>query len=493
MYEGLSGIEHAMIKRLALFKKHHVPAKIVTNLFNSDLHQNLKKHGLDDDDVINLFDYLQNAQHYDGPVTALDDLRIPDDAVAKQHDNMVDLWINEVRILSVELAEGTNQRVKTVRYYDQYQNQIQKDIYDSRGFLSLRRYYDQYHKVSNEEIFSISGKIVYHSAYRQLENGKLSNTSLQLVNFKRQTYEFNDMYQLTSFFYDQLNTGHDTYISDRDVTAAVPLVEMQTPANKFLFYHNIMTKTADDLDHGEIWQSNQYDLDHLDYFKGIIVSTNQQAEHIQQRFQLQKPVFTIPVGYVDDETVRIPMSQREQNSIICVARVDVQKRLDHLISAAAIVKQQVKDFKIKIFGVVRDAQLKERLQQQINDNHLENNVLFAGYTPDIAAEYDKSQLMASTSLYEGFNMSLLEAQKHGVPVVSYDIAYGPADIIDDQKSGYLIENGEISQLADKLVELLSNSDLLQKFSDASYESAQKFNQERVWQLWNQYMVNSENE
>lgn len=41
-----SGIEHAEMKRLALFNQHHVPAKMVTRFFSLSLHQTLTAAGI---------------------------------------------------------------------------------------------------------------------------------------------------------------------------------------------------------------------------------------------------------------------------------------------------------------------------------------------------------------------------------------------------------------------------------------------------------------
>ena len=55
-----------------------------------------------------------------------------------------------------------------------------------------------------------------------------------------------------------------------------------------------------------------------------------------------------------------------------------------------------------------------------------------------------------TSLYEGFPMVLVEVSSYGVPLVSFDINTGPSDIIENKKSGFLIEDGNFQEFADKI-------------------------------------------
>ena len=47
-----------------------------------------------------------------------------------------------------------------------------------------------------------------------------------------------------------------------------------------------------------------------------------------------------------------------------------------------------------------------------------------------------------TSNMEGFSLALLESLAHGVPVISYDIKYGPSELITSDFNGYLITKND---------------------------------------------------
>ena len=47
-----------------------------------------------------------------------------------------------------------------------------------------------------------------------------------------------------------------------------------------------------------------------------------------------------------------------------------------------------------------------------------------------------------TSQYEGFGMTIMESIHNGCPVVSYDVRYGPSELIIDGENGLLIDAGD---------------------------------------------------
>lgn len=63
---------------------------------------------------------------------------------------------------------------------------------------------------------------------------------------------------------------------------------------------------------------------------------------------------------------------------------------------------------------------------------------------------------------EGFNLSLMEAISHGMVRVTYDVNYGPNELIVDGENGFVVPYEGIQEMADRLVELFTQEDKLQK-------------------------------
>ncbi len=99
----------------------------------------------------------------------------------------------------------------------------------------------------------------------------------------------------------------------------------------------------------------------------------------------------------------------------------------------------------------------------IEDKNLERNVFLKGYTTTPQKCLEDFKLVVSTSQYEGQGLSMIEAMISKRPVVAFDIKYGPSDFIEDNKNGYLIENHNINDMADKILKLVNNDVLAEEF------------------------------
>ena len=84
---------------------------------------------------------------------------------------------------------------------------------------------------------------------------------------------------------------------------------------------------------------------------------------------------------------------------------------------------------------------------------------------------------------EGFGLVILESIEVGTPVISYDIKYGPAEMIESGYNGFLIEPNDITSLVEKIDLLLSDRQKLTQFSLNSVESAERFYDHVIADKW----------
>lgn len=166
--------------------------------------------------------------------------------------------------------------------------------------------------------------------------------------------------------------------------------------------------------------------------------------------------------------------------VIAVGRFDGQKAFDELIMAWKLVQEQHPGWSLDIFG---EGPLKAELQALIEQQGLQKVLHLHAPVQDIEAEYLKRSMLVMTSKYEGFPMALLEAQACGLPLLAYACKCGPADIIQDGKNGYLLAEGDRTNLARKINFLIEHSLSRKQMGINARTCAAKYSEAAIMQQW----------
>lgn len=141
-----------------------------------------------------------------------------------------------------------------------------------------------------------------------------------------------------------------------------------------------------------------------------------------------------------------------------VARLTDQKGHSYLIEAAP---QIVKEFPDVCFVFVGDGPLRQLLEDQVHSLGLESHFIFLGYRSDIKELLNSFDIFVLPSLFEGLPNVVLEAMACSKPVVATAVAGTPEAVIDG-KTGYLVPSQNPEALAEALINLLEDEDLLEK-------------------------------
>lgn len=174
------------------------------------------------------------------------------------------------------------------------------------------------------------------------------------------------------------------------------------------------------------------------------------------------------------------VSERNNPSAIAVGRLSSEKGFDLLISVWQKVVEKHPTWELNIFGSGEDLNM---LIQLIKDNNLINNVHILPPTSNIQKEYLNSSLLLLSSRHEGFGLVLTEAMTCGLPVVSFACPCGPKDIITNGEDGYLIAEGDIDGMADKICLLIENEGLRKDMGDKARLNSLRFSQKTIMQQW----------
>lgn len=128
----------------------------------------------------------------------------------------------------------------------------------------------------------------------------------------------------------------------------------------------------------------------------------------------------------------------------------------------------------------------EEVRQLAIENHLEQEVIFLGKSLDIDPYVASADLFLLPSEQESFGLAALEAMAYGLPVVATDIG-GISELVEHGKSGYLAPIGDIKDMGEYAIDLLSDENKYQSFSRAAQErAATLFSPEKIVPLYENY-------
>jgi glycosyltransferase involved in cell wall biosynthesis len=153
--------------------------------------------------------------------------------------------------------------------------------------------------------------------------------------------------------------------------------------------------------------------------------------------------------------------------VVMVASLNRNKGQDLLLKAFANLKNR--DAELWLYGTtglsahkyVRD------LKRFASAQGVSARVFFPGPTAEVFKVFAEAAVVVHTSWTESFGMALVEAQSCGVPVIAHDLE-GMREVVGDGVSGFLVEPGNVEELAARLDELLENPDLRARMGMAGY-------------------------
>ena len=227
------------------------------------------------------------------------------------------------------------------------------------------------------------------------------------------------------------------------------------------------------------------------YLDDVVLVNKELQEFYRNEFlknNLKCQVRYIP-NYIDD--VSKTTTKYDNRNLIAVGRLEKVKGFDDLIKVYKLVNLKTQGTSLTLVG---DGKQKNSLFETIVKNDLASKVKMTGYLfqDDIDKLYNNSCLYIMTSHSESFGLVMLEAMSHGLPVVAFSSAEGARELIQDGYNGYLINNRNEFEMADKIIELLNDNAKLKEMGQNAYISAKKYTKEVVIKTWEQLLDEKQN-
>jgi len=159
-----------------------------------------------------------------------------------------------------------------------------------------------------------------------------------------------------------------------------------------------------------------------------------------------------------------------------VAALVPHKGQRHLIEAAHLVVQEVPDARFVILG---EGELREHLERQTRDYHLEKHVLLPGFRTDVLGCIKGFDLFVMSSVTEGLGTSLLDAMACSKATVATR-AGGIPEVVDEGVTGLLVEPRDHHAMARAIVRLLKDAEERRRMGEAGLSRLrERFTLERM--------------
>ena len=200
----------------------------------------------------------------------------------------------------------------------------------------------------------------------------------------------------------------------------------------------------------------------------ICAISNYTARQVK-KFTPHNNIITIQNWYIPPQLgIPFPEKAKDKFYILCVGNQSKRKGTELLPRLAA----RLADDNIEILciaGLRGNCRAKKR-----------GNIHFL---PSMSAQeltryYMQADVLISTSRYEGFGYTILEALTHGTPVVCFNNSALPELVIDGH-NGFMVKTDDIGAMAQRIKRLKNEPHLRQKLAAGALESAGRFSEVRL--------------
>lgn len=263
--------------------------------------------------------------------------------------------------------------------------------------------------------------------------------------------------------------GVDTILSLIDIPAVNNTKCKYIAWEHFNYNYNLGTKLRDI---GRKYAAKKADA--------IVVLTDKDREYFNKNLKIKSKLIRIYNPFIKEnkkENYNI-----NSNVIMSSGRLTYQKGFDILIEVAKILKEKTDNFKWIILGEGED---RPKLEEKIEEYNLSNNVELKGRVKNVEDYYNESRMFVLTSRFEGLVLVVLEAKSNHLPVISFNCDCGPSETIKDDVNGYIIDDFNINDMAEKIYLLLTNNDKCKSFSKNATLDMDKFSPSIIIKEWDE--------
>jgi poly(glycerol-phosphate) alpha-glucosyltransferase len=478
----------SILTKCRLLKQYGgVDSTIVTLNYSSeidDISADLRKRGLlvDGVEIVNLHDFFDDAsvvpsepvQHeIDEP--GLAKIRDPDQEVYRYFDER-----GVYRLYKRFDHEG---RLIVRDWFNENRGRTRRDEFRPNGTIRRTTYMDLHFNKPRQEIFYRADGVPYLNKWLVVNPVDRSTRVERITEFDETGKPVRVLLSnvaLIQSYLDRLIGDEHAFLTVESRRSDGETLSYERPNVKHVYVLHNPHLVLPGNDVNKVRPTYQPLLDRHDQVAATVFLTNAQRADAEARYGEQKNFWVIPHPVKPAEAGRF--AGRDPNLVVMLARLDDQKQIGDAIEAFGEVVKTVPTARLQIFGHGPD---EVALQRMIDERGLRRWVELAGYTKDPHGVFSRASASLLTSKYEGFGLVLLESLAAGCPVVSYDIKYGPSDVVRDGVNGFLVPPRDRTAMAARVVDLLTDDELRRRLSESATEIGTEFSERAFVARWSE--------
>lgn len=222
--------------------------------------------------------------------------------------------------------------------------------------------------------------------------------------------------------------------------------------------------------------------------QAITVVSNSLKNEIQKIYPAAQPtVITMGVDtkeYGKQNRIYNYFNESNKKKVLFVGRLVEKKGLRYLIQAMEGIDADL--------IIVGDGPLREELVELSKAHNVNAEFLGAKAKEDLKIIYASADIFVVPSVaakdgdMEGLPTVIIEAMASELPVIAYNTG-GIADIIIDEKNGFLLKERDVEGLREKINELIRNEELCTYISSQAKQTSEKYDYERIGEKYREVM------
>jgi glycosyltransferase involved in cell wall biosynthesis len=174
--------------------------------------------------------------------------------------------------------------------------------------------------------------------------------------------------------------------------------------------------------------------------------------------------------------------KQKNNFFISIGRLEYQKGHDLLIEIYSRFKHKTNCDEWKIY-IVGEGSQRSKLESQIKNLNLTDDIFLIGATTDVKKYYTQSQIYLMTSRWEGMPLVLDEALFFNLPVIAFDCETGPREMITDGVNGFLVPLKDLDAFVEKMILLTTNYELFYQLKQNCKLTLDQRSDRAILQKW----------